>query len=389
MGGSLGGLTAALVLRDLGWDVDVYERARAPLEGRGAGIVLHPATVRYWVQNDVRPLEDFSAAARWLRYLGRDGAVAHEQPCRYRFTSYNALYRDLVRCFGADRYHLGHEVVGFEQRSGGVTVELAGGRRARGDLLVCADGIQSRARRQLLPDVAPQYAGYVGWRGTVAEADVSAATFEALSEAITYCVLPYSHFLTYPIPGADGSVRPGRRLINWLWYRNLSEGAELDDLMTDRSGARRAVSVGPGAVAPRHVSELRGTAASTLPAPAAELIARTPEPFVQAVFDIEVPQMAFGRACLIGDAAFALRPHAAVGTAKAAEDAWKLAEAMEACPDGVTPALERWQTGQLALGRAALERTREAGRRAQVESSWRVGDPLPFGLYQRSDSSLR
>ena len=61
---------------------------------------------------------------------------------------------------------------------------------------------------------------------------------------------------------------------------------------------------------------------------------------------------------------------------------------MEACPDGVTPALERWQTGQLALGRAALERTREAGRRAQIESSWRVGDPLPFGLYQRSDSSL-
>ena len=46
MGGSLGGLTAALVLRDAGCDVEVYERSELPLEGRGAGIVLNPATVR-------------------------------------------------------------------------------------------------------------------------------------------------------------------------------------------------------------------------------------------------------------------------------------------------------------------------------------------------------
>ncbi|MDT5412780.1 MAG: 2,6-dihydroxypyridine 3-monooxygenase, partial [Mycobacterium sp.] len=38
VGGSLGGLTAALVLRDRGWDVDVLERSAVPLEGRGAGI---------------------------------------------------------------------------------------------------------------------------------------------------------------------------------------------------------------------------------------------------------------------------------------------------------------------------------------------------------------
>jgi 2,6-dihydroxypyridine 3-monooxygenase len=46
MGGSLGGLSAALWLRDAGCDVDVYERSHSPLEGRGAGIVLHPAVLR-------------------------------------------------------------------------------------------------------------------------------------------------------------------------------------------------------------------------------------------------------------------------------------------------------------------------------------------------------
>ena len=47
---------------------------------------------------------------------------------------------------------------------------------------------------------------------------------------------------------------------------------------------------------------------------------------MQVVYDIDVPRMALGRVCLIGDAAFAVRPHAAAGTAKAAADGWALAE---------------------------------------------------------------
>jgi 2,6-dihydroxypyridine 3-monooxygenase len=45
-GGSIGGLTAALLLRDLGCEVDVYERSSAALEDRGAGIVVLPITER-------------------------------------------------------------------------------------------------------------------------------------------------------------------------------------------------------------------------------------------------------------------------------------------------------------------------------------------------------
>ena len=50
VGGSIGGLSAALLLRDAGWAVDVYERSAAVLEGRGGGIVLHPSTIRYLVE---------------------------------------------------------------------------------------------------------------------------------------------------------------------------------------------------------------------------------------------------------------------------------------------------------------------------------------------------
>jgi len=41
VGGSIGGLTTALLLRALGHDVDVFERATGELTGFGAGIVAH------------------------------------------------------------------------------------------------------------------------------------------------------------------------------------------------------------------------------------------------------------------------------------------------------------------------------------------------------------
>jgi 2,6-dihydroxypyridine 3-monooxygenase len=387
-GGSIGGLTAAHVLAGAGCDVCVLERSPAPLVGRGAGIVLHPATVRWWRERDVRPLDELGPAMRRLRYLDERGAIAHEQACRYRFSSFDALYRDLSGRLDDGRYRLGCEVTGFDVDPGGVTVTLGDGATERCDLLVCADGIGSRARRALLPDVEPRYAGYVAWRGTVVEHDLSPAAHEALLGAIVYHLMPHSHFLTYPIPGADGSVQPGRRLTNWLWYRNVDAGGDLDALMTDRAGVRRPLSLAPGTVAPERLDDLRSAAATHLPPPLAEIVSATDEPFVQVVFDIEVPRMAFGRACLIGDAAFALRPHAAVGSAKAAEDAWTLGAAMTASGLDVPAALERWEPGQLALGRGALGRTRRAGERAQRTGEWQVGEPLPFGLYEIGDSAL-
>jgi 2,6-dihydroxypyridine 3-monooxygenase len=314
--------------------------------------------------------------------------VVSEEPCQFRFTSYYALYRDLLGCFEADRYHLGREVVGFDAAQGGVEVHLEGGETTRSDLLVCADGVRSSARSRLLPQVAARYAGYVGWRGAVAGSALGPQTSVALRGAITYCVMPNSHLLAYPIPGAGGQPGVAAGAINWVWYRNVAAGEELTALLTDRRGVQRSVSVPPGFVQERHLAELGSATRNALPAPLAELIARTRDPFVQAVFDIDVPRMAFGRICLIGDAAFALRPHIAAGTAKAAEDAWRLGEAMARENEDVEAALRAWEPHQLALGRSALQRTREAGRRSQFSNAWRVGDPLPFGLYEQGDSSL-
>ena len=189
-----------------------------------------------------------------------------------------------------------------------------------------------------------------------------------------------SHILLYPIPGADGSVRDGERLINFVWYRNYLEGDDLDDLMTDAAGVRHDVSVPPGAVRDEHVAEMRAVARARLPEVIADVVTAVERPFLQVVFDVEVPRMAFGRVCLIGDAAWVVRPHAAAGTAKAAADGWALADALAAAGD-VPEALHEWEPGQLALGRQLLDRTRRIGARSQIDGNWVPGDPeLIFGL---------
>jgi 2,6-dihydroxypyridine 3-monooxygenase len=92
--------------------------------------------------------------------------------------------------------------------------------------------------------------------------------------------------------------------------------------------------------------------------------------------------MAGGRLCLIGDAAFAVRPHAAAGTAKAAEDGWALAEELTVVGADIPAALDAWERRQLKLGQTLLARTREIGDSSQFHGTFRAGDPnLIFGLH--------
>ncbi len=381
VGGSLGGLTTALLLRDIGCEVIVYERSRATLQARGAGIAVLPETLRYPVERLGVPVDQITSSTEWIRTLHPGGSIVHAQRHRYRFSSWNTIYGTLLDAFGAESYRLSRDMTSFAPQGDGADVRFADGDEVRTDLLVCADGIGSLARSTLLPDVGPRYAGYVAWRGTVPERELDGPTFDALHDALTYQVLADSHILVYPIPGPNGAVGVGDRLINMVWYRNVAE-PDLGGFLTDRDGQPRSVSLPPGSVPDELVEELRSSAAALLAPPIAQIAMRMREPFVQAVFDIEVPRMAFGRACLLGDAAFAVRPHTAAGTAKAAEDGWVLAAQLDAAGGDVLTALTAWEASQLALGSQLLERNREIGDSSQFGGTFRPGDPrLVFGLH--------
>ena len=389
VGGSVGGLTAALVLRDLGCEVDVFERSTAELEARGAGIVSHPVTVRYFEEN--RPLDVAKVMVElpWLRFLDRDGSIRYEERTSYRFSSWNTIYRNLLVHFNRDRYHLGYEMVDLDQRADRAIVRFADGEAVDADMVVCADGVSSRARAILQPHIKPRYAGYVAWRGTIPESDLSPLADEWLSDAITYYLTDEGHFLVYPIPGLRGELEPGSRVQGFVWYHNYTEGDELDDLLTDRTGLRRETSVPPGLMREEYVAWAKEYAAERFPPVLTEVVAKTPNPFVQVVFDVAVDRMAFGRISLMGDGAISVRPHAGAGTAKACADAWALGDALRRAEGDVVAALEAWEPHQLELGHALLQRSRWMGDGSQFRHDWVPGDPrLRFGLYEAGDAAF-
>ncbi len=380
-GGSIGGLTAGVLLHELGLDVHVYERSSAALQARGAGIVVLPMTERYFTERGGDD-DRVSLELSWWKYVDARGTELSADLDRFRFSSWNTVYRALLEAFPPDRYHLDHEMTTFEQSGSTVTIGFAGGTAVEADLLVCADGVSSTARRILLPATDPAYVGYVAWRGTAAEVGLSPDALEDLADSMLYQVLSPGHILVYAIPGEEGATEPGRRLQNFVWYRNYPTGGPFEDLMTDRYGERRDSSVPPGLVQIEHVAEMRSAAAGLAPS-IREVVLASMQPFVQVIFDLSSPQLVFGRVCIMGDAAFSARPHVAAGTAKAAADAWALRDALQDQGDGLDAALENWQRSQLALGRSVVERSRNMGQRSQFQNTMFAGDPdWKFGLFE-------
>jgi 2,6-dihydroxypyridine 3-monooxygenase len=381
-GGSIGGLTAALLLRDLGCEVDVYERSGSALEDRGAGIVVLPITERYFTE---RGGEDdrVSLELTYWTYVDREGTVLSADPDRFRFSGWSTIYRALLQAFGPERYHLGHEMTGFDIRSDRVRLDFADQPSVDGDLLVCADGLLSTARSILLPEVVPEYAGYVAWRGTTPEADLSDRARADLADSMIYQVLDPGHILVYAIPDHEGRSTSPHRVINFVWYRNYPTGGPFEDLMRGRDWVQRAGTMPPGTIREEHLAEMRATAAESLAPTLLEVVEGCPQPLIQAVFDLESPRMAFDGICLIGDAAIGLRPHVAAGQAKACADGWALRDALARSDGDVPAALAVWEPGQLALGHRALARTREMGQASQFDGTMIPGDPKwKFGLWE-------
>ncbi len=380
-GGSIGGLTAAVLLHDLGCDVDVYERSSAALQSRGAGIVVLPITERYFTERGGDD-DRVSLELTYWTYVDSTGKVLSADPDHFRFSGWNTVYRALLDVFPAERYHLDSEMVDVEPGADAAAIVLTDGRRITGDLVVCADGVASTARRILLPGVEPVYAGYVAWRGTTLERRLSSVAQQTFADSMVYQVLDRSHVLVYAMPAFDGSVEPGSRVMNFVWYRNYPEGAAFDSIMTDRAGEHRPATVPPGMVAEAHLAEMRRYASHHLAPAIAEVVLGSEDTFIQAIYDLESPQMVFGRACIMGDAAFALRPHVAAGQAKACADAWALRDALAAAAGDVDGALAAWEPRQLELGRTVVERSRRMGIRSQFEGAMVPGDPTwKFGLF--------
>jgi 2-polyprenyl-6-methoxyphenol hydroxylase-like FAD-dependent oxidoreductase len=359
IGGSMSGLLAGIMLTRRGWDVDIYERVASELAGRGAGIVAQAELIARLNALKLNT-RDLGVAMTTRQILDRDGRATATIPCPQVLTSWERVYRVLRDAFPAQRYHRGRGLIGFTQGTGGVEARFSDGDMVEADILVGADGLRSTVRQQCLPDVAPLYAGYVAWRALLPERAIPVELFELM----TFCLPPGEQCLGYPVAGPDNELRSGQRRYNVVWYRPADEATELPWLLTDESGVTHSISIPPPLIRRDATAAMRA-AAERLLAPQFRAIVRLiDEPILQPIYDLESPQLAFGRVAILGDAAFVARPHVAAGVSKAADDAAALAQALDG--DDVEAALRRFESERLPQGRKIIERARHLGAYLQA-----------------------
>jgi 2-polyprenyl-6-methoxyphenol hydroxylase-like FAD-dependent oxidoreductase len=147
------------------------------------------------------PSRDFGVAIAGRKVLDRAGHVIGRRAYPQTSTSWDRVFRMLREVFPVGCYHLGKELRQVDVRSDSVLAHFADGSSAEGAVLIGADGVRSTVRTQVLPSLRQHYAGYVAWRGLVAEAELSAAAHADLFDALAFALPPGEQFLSYPVAG--------------------------------------------------------------------------------------------------------------------------------------------------------------------------------------------
>ena len=295
--------------------------------------------------------------------LDRAGEVVARRHHPQIVTSWDRLHQIAREATPDDCYHLGHELMSVAQTEDGVTASFANGRSVTGDVLVGADGIRSTVRGIFRPDVQPEYAGYVIWRGLVEEGDLPAALRRRIFDHFTFFFPPRYESIGYPIPGRNNDLRPGHRRYNWVWYAGATP-EQLADILTDASGRRHEFGIPPGLLRPEIVARMREAARQVVTQPLLQALDLIAQPFVTPIYDFCTPEFAWGRVALLGDAAVTARPHVGYGTTKAACDAVALGRALNAAlADGgdFAAALRAYEAERLPVGRSTFLRSRQLG----------------------------
>lgn len=198
VGGGIGGLSAAIALRRVGVEAEVFERAPA-LREVGAGISIWPNATR--ILREWGVLDALVARGFVLRrgaILSPSGRRLQAMPFPETDAPHLLVHRADLQATLADALppwvlHTGAEFQSVREADGQVRAVFAGLGDARGDALVGADGLRSAVRAALLGDGPPTYRGYTVWRGVArlgAEAGEMRELTETLGRGLRFGVVP-------------------------------------------------------------------------------------------------------------------------------------------------------------------------------------------------------
>ncbi len=371
IGAGIGGLTAAVALRQAGFHVDVYEQA-PELTEVGGGINMGPNAARILYRLGLGEALDREAVRPASTHQRRwqDGRTLQRAPlnplCEELFgaphlTVHRAdLLSIIASGFPPERIHLGHRLAGFADKGDRVEAWFENGARATTEVLVGADGIHSTVRAALFGDEPPRFAGCVAYRGLVPVERIADLALELGSQS---WVGPGGHLVHYFVSRG--------RLLNFVGWTEHDTWNRED--WTDRATIARALAAFDG----WHPQVRR-------------IIAAADTCFVWALFDREpLPRWSAGRATLLGDACHPMYPFMGQGAAQAIEDGAALAACLAGADDPIE-ALRRYERLRLPRVSRLQEMSRanktrfhlpDGPAQEQRDAEWRrAGDRSPEAL---------
>lgn len=347
-GAGIGGLTSALALLRLGFEVQVFEQARE-LGEVGAGLQIAPNGSRILIalgladQLETVVCEaDYKEVRLWntgerrrLFDLGEDCRKRFGAP--YWFVHRGDLHRMLVEAINAlapDAILTGRTGVSCRETAKGVELHFEDGSTASGDVLIGADGVHSRLRGTMFDSPRAEFTGMMSWRGIARMADLPD---DLRGHVGTNWVGPGGHVVTYPLRRGE--------------IMNFAGIVERSDWTVESWSTRGTKEECARDFANWHPSihDMIGVLDRTFKW---ALLGREP-----------LKSWSRGRVALLGDAAHPTLPFLAQGAIMALEDAAVLARCLKETPERPQIALKRYEATRIGRATAIVNGSAENGKR--------------------------